>query len=117
MGRIDSFSGRYEFLSNFYLCPILIEYKGRRFTTTEHAFQAAKCKNDSDIDLFLECVTPGAAKRLGRKIAIRPDWEEIKIYIMTNVVRQKFQDKELAELLLSTGNAYLEEGNTWNDCF
>lgn len=117
MYKIDSFSGDYEFLSNFYHCPTMIEYKGRKFPTTEHAFQAAKCKNESDIDKFLECETPGQAKRLGRQIELRDDWEQVKVEIMTDVVRQKFQDEQLQIMLLKTGDAYLEEGNTWHDRF
>lgn len=35
---------------------------------------------------------------------------------MGEIVREKFvQNPELAQKLLSTGSAYLEEGNTWGD--
>lgn len=34
---------------------------------------------------------------------------------MLTLIRQKFQRFDLQEKLLATGNAYLEEGNTWGD--
>ncbi len=34
---------------------------------------------------------------------------------MLTLIRQKFQRFDLQEKLLVTGNAYLEEGNTWGD--
>ena len=36
---------------------------------------------------------------------------------MYDLLKQKFSNPVYKELLLSTGNAYLEETNTWNDCF
>lgn len=60
--------------------------------------------------------TPTQAKRIGRRIELRSDWEDIKIKVMYLVVREKFkQNEELQTLLLDTGDTYLEEGNNWND--
>ena len=49
--------------------------------------------------------TPGRAKRAGRKVHLRADWEEIKENVML----------ELKEKLLATGAQCLVEGNTWHD--
>ena len=38
---IDSFRGEYDYLSNFYSCPV--EYDGLTYQNTEASFQAAKC--------------------------------------------------------------------------
>lgn len=57
-------------------------------------------------------------KKLGRKIILRPDWEDVKEEIMLDIVRQKFlQNNDLLIKLLNTGNAYLMEGNYWKDQF
>ena len=49
---------------------------------------------------------------------MRTDWEQIKVGVMKDLVLQKFtKHKELKEKLLATGDAYLEETNTWNDIF
>lgn len=63
-------------------------------------------------------MTPTAAKAKveGRKVALRADWEEVKVDAMYNAVYAKFsQNPDLKHRLLATGNRYLEEGNTWND--
>jgi predicted NAD-dependent protein-ADP-ribosyltransferase YbiA (DUF1768 family) len=47
---------------------------------------------------------------------LRPDWREVREEVMEVGLRQKFrQNPELLQKLLDTGDAYLEEGNTWND--
>ena len=56
--------------------------------------------------------------RLGRRIELRPDWEEVKIEIMRQVLKSKFtHNPELREKLIATGNTELIEGNNWNDRF
>lgn len=110
---INSFEGEFEFLSNFY--PSEIEYEGVKYPTVEHAFQAAKTK-DLRTRLFIaKMETPGRAKRAGRSIALRPDWEEIKYAVMAECLKKKFEIPELKVKLLETGNQFLEEGNTWHD--
>lgn len=37
---IDSFSGNYRFLSNFWPCVVTLD--DQQYTSTEHAYQAAK---------------------------------------------------------------------------
>lgn len=110
---INEFRGRYYFLSNFYEAPV--EYKGITYTNSEAAFQAQKCIDPKDCIKFAG-LNPSEAKKLGRKINLRGDWEDVKIKIMEEVVKAKFeQNKDLAKLLLETGDEYLEEGNTWGD--
>eukprot|EP00753_Platysulcus_tardus_P007342 PLAT15145.1.p1 GENE.PLAT15145.1~~PLAT15145.1.p1 ORF type:complete len:360 (+),score=42.48 PLAT15145.1:44-1123(+) len=54
----------------------------------------------------------------GRKVRLRSDWEEVKVDVMSVVVRDKFtRDDGLREKLLATGDALLVEGNNWNDRF
>lgn len=59
---------------------------------------------------------PSAAKKLGRRVQLRPDWEDVKVGIMEEIVRAKFTQNEVLKWrLIATGEAYLEEGNTWHD--
>lgn len=114
-GVIDSFTGDYEFLSNFYNCPVI--YNGLRYQNSEAAFQAQKLKSNMDRVPFTK-LTPSQAKRLGRQVQLRDDWEEIKLMEMFNIVYCKFkQNPDLAKKLADTGDTYLEEGNTWNDTY
>jgi hypothetical protein len=61
--------------------------------------------------------TPGQAKRLGRSLRLRPDWEEVKIDVMEVILRSKFKHPELRQKLISTGLITLIEGNDWGDRF
>ncbi|KKM63208.1 hypothetical protein LCGC14_1513830 [marine sediment metagenome] len=58
---------------------------------------------------------PGQAKRAGRKLKIRGDWNDIKLDIMKKILEVKFKDPELGQKLMNTAPAELIEGNNWND--
>jgi len=116
MTRIERFTGDYDFLSNFHPSPI--EVDGILYPTVEHAFQAAKTFVLEEKQGIAAAATPGRAKRMGRKVQLRPDWEHVKVGIMEELVRLKFATHaDLREKLLATGNAELIEGNNWNDTF
>jgi ribA/ribD-fused uncharacterized protein len=114
--KIDSFSGKYRFLSNFY--PVVVEYDGQLYKSVEHAYQAAKTLNLGYRDEIRRAPTAGDAKRLS-KVArpVRSDWLEVRVWIMKALLKQKLSQPDLAAQLLSTGDAKLVEGNTWNDTF
>ena len=89
---IYGFDYEYRYLSNFYYSPIRIQFlfkilnKNRvcNFVanTNEHAFQASKSTNLEDCESILLEDTPGKAKRKGRHIILRNDWDNIKYDIM-----------------------------------
>lgn len=109
------FRGNYRFLSNFFPCSVL--YDGYFHTSSEHAFQAAKTNIFEHKTYVRQAATPGEAKARGKIVTLRPDWEEVKIPIMTDIVRVKFKDNGLRFQLDQTGDAELVEGNTWGDTF
>lgn len=111
--HICSFREQYFFLSNFY--PAQVEYDGVIYQSSEAAYQAQKCADKSD-RLQFAGLDPSASKHLGNSILLCKDWEAVKVRVMKEIVTAKFmQNPELRELLLSTGDAYLEEGNDWGD--
>ena len=110
---IDCFEGKYDFLSNFYEHPI--QYNGIVYPTNEHFFQAMKSLKEEERKMIAAAPTPGKAKRLGRAVTLRSDWETIKYDIMLMGLRLKFCDKDLREKLRATGDEYLIEGNWWHD--
>lgn len=110
---IDYFNGKYEFLSNFF--PSKIADAHFSYPTVEHYFQAAKTLDLSLRAQIAAAETPGKAKRLGRHIPLREDWEQVKTQVMEEALRLKFEDRELRIQLLNTGKEFLKEGNFWHD--
>lgn len=112
---ICQFRDDYYFMSNFY--PVKLIYNGIEYQNTEAAFQAQKCKYLPERNQFSK-LNPSEAKRLGRRVELRPDWEQVKDGIMYNIVLTKFSsDEYLAYKLLKTGEEVLMEGNTWKDTY
>ena len=106
MKTIDSFAGKYYFLSNFYNADVW--YNGYTFKNNEAAFQAMKCTER--IKEFVN-LNPSEAKRLGRRVKLRTDWEDVKENIMYEICMAKFtQHQKLRMMLLNTKNATLIEG-------
>ena len=109
---IMSFRGEYFFLSNFYEGKVF-DYRGYKFTNSEAPFHAEKCW---DRVKEFEMERPSQSKKLGRKILIREDWDNVKDEIMYNVCYAKFtQDEILKAKLLATGDRELVEGNRHGD--
>ncbi len=67
--------------------------------------------------MILIAATTGEAKRLGRQIQVRPDWDDVKIETMLLLLRNKFAFYPLKQWLLNTGDAILIESNWWHDTF
>ena len=123
---IESFSGRYNFLSNFY--PAKIEHQGITYPTVEHYYLSMNVKNDQQIDgkyitmidcreLIAKMPQASKVKQFGKIVKVRRDWDDVKLDIMLWGVREKFKHTDLKDLLLSTGDQELVEGNTWNDTY
>ena len=112
----DIFVEKYRFLSNFYPCQII--YEDIEYPSVEHAYQAVKTHDKNSRKRISQAETPGQAKRLGRKVKLRPDWEEVKLGIMEELVRQKFnRHEDLKNKIIDSGDIILVEGNSWGDIF
>jgi ribA/ribD-fused uncharacterized protein len=115
---IDRFAGQHRFLSNFFVLPKQIPHDGILYPTTEHAFQAAKTLDFRARFEISKLHQPGQAKRAGRLLALRPDWDRCKGRIMYELVLIKFVlNPELRGKLLDTYPDKLIEGNTWGDTY
>lgn len=112
---INAFVGRWRFLSNF--APVDVELDGLTYPSVEHAYQAAKTLDRAERGPIAHAQTAGIAKRLGRRVTMRPDWDTIKRDVMLDLLRQKFAKTYMGVKLLATGNAVLIEGNTWGDTY
>jgi len=88
----------------------------------EHAYQAAKAKHSDDAARIRAAASAGEAKRLGSELRtmgrVRPDWHDIKLEVMSDLLWQKFVlNHELRDRLLATGDRQLIEGNSHRDTF
>ena len=126
--KIQELQGQYRWLSNFWFC--IVKFDGEEYPTVENAYQAAKVSYDAmrviivdgepknvRIRELIRKASPGEAKRWGRKVKIRPDWEEVKVPLMKQLLREKFKNSYLQDKLLHTRDFILEEGNHWKDNF
>jgi len=113
---ITSFSRMFSFLSNFYPATVLLD--GVEFPSVEHAYQAAKTHNKHWRERIREQTSPGNAKRMGRRLRVRRDWDDVKLQVMEDLLRQKFSlYPTMKSALLATGKALLIEGNNWGDVY
>ncbi len=121
---IDKFEGKYAFLSNFY--PVKIEHKGIVYPSVEHFYVAMKVTEMQLIDgvyytaidfreLIAKIKDPGDAKKFGRRVKLRKNWDEVKFEFMEWALCEKFKNELLARMLLETGDKMLVEGNWWHD--
>lgn len=112
---IQSFRGKHFFLSNFYPCNV--EINGETYQTAEHYYQSQKATSDVVRKAIATVPDAKMAKKLGRNIVIRPDWDDVKDDVMLTALRAKFSIPELAKMLVDTGNAIIEESNSWGDTY
>ena len=113
---IKKFKDEFEFLSNFHKAKFMLY--GYEWKTAEHAYQASKTNDSRIAHRIRSMFSPSAAKRMGKTIELRPEWEHIKLNVMYNCVHAKFnQNEHLKEKLLNTLTHELVEGNHWGDTF
>lgn len=106
------FRGDFYFLSNMYPCTIATHCY--EFKCVESAFQA--CKDPESVKLFVP-LDGFAAKKLGRKIKLRADWNEVKDTYMYALLKRKFtQHPELLAKLKAVTDPIVED-NDWGDCY
>ena len=114
--KILGFQDEHRWLSNFTMC--YVEFERMIYPSTEHAYQAAKTDDEFLRQHIQGLKLPVEAKRAGKEITLRLDWtDRLKLEIMADLQRQKYNQPYFKELLLATGDAYIEETNYWGDKF
>ncbi|CAK9098464.1 unnamed protein product [Durusdinium trenchii] len=112
-GKVERFQGPYKFLSNFFWSEL--DFQGLRYPSVEHAFQAAKLVENQQRVAYgftSPSLSFGEAKRLGRQVALRKDWKEIREEVMAECLLAKFENPDLRKQLLSTGDRELVDGHS-----
>lgn len=110
---INNFTGKYEFLSNFYNHPLVFD--GVEYSNAEAAFQAQSAADKGSKRKFAR-LSGIKAKAYGHRIVHRDDWDEnTQDLVMRDILAAKFKDKELAEKLCNTGDEELINMNQFRD--
>lgn len=115
MAAITKFKGKHEFLTNMLECRV--DVFDLTFNSAEAAYQAAKSKDPEVRKRIAAIKNPYKAKEAGKKIDKRSDWELVKVDVMEEVLRAKFRDKRLRQLLVDTGKAKILHVNKHGDDF
>lgn len=127
MMLIEQFIDEYRWLSNFELVDI--EYENIVYPSVEHFYQAMKINTSQMIDgkifktvkeareYIASIKHPGIVKKLSKKFIIREDFDLMKKDIMYYALKIKYNYPLYKQLLLDTGDVYIQEGNNWNDVY
>lgn len=93
--------GKVEWLRNDYRKDITIG--GIIFPTLEHAYQASKTKDRAIKQQIATTESVREARKIGKSLKKRDDFDAETS--MTLLLRQKFSDKDIGEMLAKTGQA------------
>jgi len=124
--KIKNFRGAYSCFSNFYSCNgilIITEdgFEALQANNTESLYQALKSTDHLERKR-IAAMSAGDSKKEGSRLRdaglVRPDWQDVNLQYMEVLVQTKFETfPELADILVGTGDTYIEEGNYWHDRF
>lgn len=112
---ITSFKGEHAWLSNMQRIEPFF-YGHLKFDSVE-CFYVAMKSTDVVERAKIAKMNPYEAKKYGRTLKLREDWDAIKLGVMRYGLKKKFLQPKFKELLLATGDKELIEGNTWGDTF
>lgn len=99
------YEGRWYMFSNFSAFAII--WRGEDWRTTEHAYQAAKFREEYMWKQVHETRSAHDAKKVAQYNGdfVRKDWQEIKLSVMEEILRAKLEQHQIVrEALLETGN-------------
>lgn len=118
--RFNKKSEKYGCFSNFY--PCMVEFNGIKYKNSEAAWQSQKTIIKKERLIFTD-MDGFQARKTGRNITLRKDWEDVKFNLMIEILKSKFvKNPKLGKILKSTGNNIIIEDTTgrhdnlWGDC-
>lgn len=113
---IKEFKDDYKWLSNFASVEIILD--NFTYPSVEHAYQSAKCSFLWWKDLCSDTSNSASyVKRRSKTIKLVDDWDNIKVDIMKKCLEQKYNSYPYKNLLITTSNQYIQDGNYLDDKF
>lgn len=113
---IDNLQYKDKWVHNWFsnLEPFSIEIDGIIYPSVENYYQSQKTLDLDKRKQFENC-NPYYAKKLGKTLTIRPDWEQVKFDVMEKALRIKFtKNTEYGQKLMQT-EGEIVEWNNWGD--
>lgn len=114
-------SDKYACFNNSYEAPVM--YDCITYKSSEAALQAQKTFEITERMEFAK-LSADEARKKGKSIKLRDDWQDIKYDVMCNILYVKFkQNKGLMDILLETGSEPLVADMShihdmeWGTCF
>lgn len=98
--------------SNFQTVKIL--HDDILYPSVEHYFQAQKTDNIQQKLRISQLQLPSQAKRIGRSLILRKDWNSVKLSVMKLGLQKKFSQEPFRSLLLNFEGDIIEY-NYWHD--
>ena len=106
-----------NWFSNFQPFDTPLVADGISYPTVEHYYQASKSLCPDQRQHIASQPSASMAKRAGRLIALRPDWDEIKNSVMNFALRYKFKPTSSWGLRLRITTGEIVEYNYWHDTY
>lgn len=110
-----AFRGSKAIYSNMHVSPFV--FNGVECESVEHEYQASKAINRDNAIWIRQSKDPYEAKRRGRTVPCRKDWDTVKLSIMFNLVLAKFSQNNKLARQLKEETEVLTEYNYWHDNF
>lgn len=113
------------FLDGWYVfdnfAPFQVEWRGRQYPTSEHAYQAAHFIDTAPdlAETIRTCPSPRLASDFANEHVSQedPDWKLKKLLFMEEIVRCKLEQHDyIRDTLVASGDKYIVEMND-NDSF
>ncbi|MDA1359749.1 NADAR family protein [Glycomyces luteolus] len=108
---INFYTPKYYVFNNF--SAHSIEYRGKLYPTSEHAYQATKCTDPVGQETIRRARSPLQAKTLANetyRAAKDPDWGRKKVGVLEEILRAKLeQHAEAREALKDSGREDIVE--------
>lgn len=102
--------------SNFHYTKF--EYKGHIVNSSEQAFMLEKAYmfDPTMIDIIAKTTNPAQVKKLGRKVQNfdAKKWSDVSFDVMVNILIRKFENENLRQLLLDTGDKIIVEASPYD---
>ena len=102
--------------SNFHYTKF--EYRGHIVNSSEQAFMLEKAYmfDPSMINIIANTTNPAQVKKLGRKVQNFDEkkWFDVSFEVMVRIIIRKFENENLKQLLLNTGDKIIVEASSYD---